>query len=239
MVGESRHIVIFGPRTADLTSLAEVESSRRERVSVTFVPTDQYVGRALLGLASAVVIDAAEQPLLAVAECARIRGRAPLLPIIFLGRGAAAEQAAARRAGATSFLVRPLDSSRIARCLESVPASPGRSVQGTRRIALCNDVVLDLDARQLFIQNEGRRLSSSKFDLLAYFIEHAGRAIAAEELVRERLLMPSQRSRYRSVILELRGRLGPARALLCAVPGYGYRLDLSSTEAGTIATAAH
>jgi DNA-binding response OmpR family regulator len=70
-----------------------------------------------------------------------------------------------------------------------------------------------------------RALSRGKFELLSYLIQHTGRAISAEELVRAGVLAVSQRSRYRAIVLELRAHLGDARSAIRTVQGYGYRFE--------------
>jgi DNA-binding response OmpR family regulator len=232
MSTESVNVVVFGSRTADM---AELESWRHEPLSVSWVPMDQSVGAPELGSAALLIVDAAEQPLVAVAECARVRARAPALPIAYLGRGLEAEEiAAARRAGATFLLSRPLRSRELLVCIQKVHAgrrSLRLSGDVPGRTALGDAVTLDRDSRQLFVHGRYQRLSASKFDLLCYFVQHSGRAIAATELVQRGLLRPSQRARFRSVIRELRSSIGPARTLLQTVPGYGYRLDLPPPSA--------
>jgi DNA-binding response OmpR family regulator len=78
-------------------------------------------------------------------------------------------------------------------------------------------------ARRVWIDSHEVRLSSQKFDLLCYFLDHAGEAINASQLVKANVLRPSQGMRYKNLISELRAALKRLCALFEAVPGYGYR----------------
>lgn len=92
-------------------------------------------------------------------------------------------------------------------------------------VALNESVALDLDRRCLWFGRIERPLTKAKFDLLEYLVQHSGRAVSADELVRAGVFVPSQRMRYRAIALELRNKLGEARSIIRTVPGYGYRCE--------------
>jgi len=96
-----------------------------------------------------------------------------------------------------------------------------------KSVALGTGVFVDRSRRTLHIDGHEQGLSAQKFDLLCYLIDHEGTAVRAIELVRCGILRPSQAQRFKGLIQELRARLGSYRDRLRAVPGYGYRLDLS------------
>jgi len=172
------------------------------------------------------VIDAEREPLFAVAECGRLRRELPSLPIALLGPHDPKLSSAGLRAGARWYF-----------CLENAASPPWQTLQSTLSVPrsttdlpvlqkLGPTAELDRSARVLFIDGEPRTLTAAKFDLLCYFLDHAGRAVSARELVAQGLLLPTQVARFRCVVRELRNYLGSARNLIRAVTGYGYRLDV-------------
>lgn len=168
----------------------------------------------------AVVIVASRSAVpLAIAECARIRAEHGRLPIFFSVSAASARRAALR-AGATEFFLLDDALPELANRLQRIEPN-GKSVPSA-------PVHLRLDrvARRLWLDGREVQLSCQKFELLRYFIDHAGQAVSARQLVHEGLLLPSQSKRYKGLIHELRARLGSAGPLLRSLPGYGYRLEL-------------
>jgi DNA-binding response OmpR family regulator len=174
------------------------------------------------------VIDAGREPLLAVAECGRLRLGLPKLPIALVGPHDPKLESAGLRAGAGWYF-----------CLDSATSPPWETLQwalsSTRRNTgapanqkLCPNVEVDRSARVLYIDGEQRTPTAAKFDLLCYFLDHAGQAVSARELVAQGLLLPTQVARFRCIIHELRHYLGAAGNLVRPVSGYGYRLDIQS-----------
>ena len=173
------------------------------------------------------VIDAAREPLLAIAECGRLRREMPSLPIALSGPHDPTLERAGLRAGARWYF-----------SLEDAASLPWEALQSilstirptTRRPPVLEKLgptaELDRSARVLFIDGEPRTLSAAKFNLLCYFLDHAGRAVSARELVTRGILLPTQVARFRCVVRELRNHLGSARNLISPVSGYGYRLDV-------------
>ncbi|HEY3498520.1 MAG TPA: hypothetical protein VGK73_27705 [Polyangiaceae bacterium] len=172
----------------------------------------------------AVAIGVEERPLLSLAECGRLRAALPHFPLALLGPFDAELEAAAERAGVL-FMPCPTG--------ESAWHGLG-ALMTARRLELRSEgetwisprLRLDRTARVLYVDGEKRTLTAAKFDLFAYLVDHAGRAVPARELVERGLLLPSQASRYKGLIAELRQHLGIERDCIRAVPGYGYRLDL-------------
>jgi DNA-binding response OmpR family regulator len=175
------------------------------------------------------VIDAGREPLLAVAECGRLRLGLPRLRIALVGPHDPKLERAGLRAGASWYF-----------CLENTASSPPWEalrcavslVPSTSRPSAIQKLgptaELDRSARVLYIDGERRTPPAAKFDLLCYFLDHAGQAVSARELVAHGLLLPTQVARFRCVIRELRHYLGSAANLIRPVSGYGYRLDTAS-----------
>jgi DNA-binding response OmpR family regulator len=185
---------------------------------------EEPVEAAELRKLDAIVIATAECPLLALAECARVRGLLPDLPVALLGRQGGELEAAAARAGAVFLPSAPAE--RGFRALLDQLAARRSAALGANRVWVSERLCLDRTRRVLYLDGQERTLSAAKFDLFSYLFDNAGRAVSARELVQRGLLLPSQASRYKGLIAELRAHLGGERACIRAVPGYGYRLEL-------------
>jgi two-component system, OmpR family, KDP operon response regulator KdpE len=184
--------------------------------------------------ASLVVIDAQGDALDAVVQVARIRTAHASVPIVLLGPLSEEYDTfskAAVRSGANAVLKRPVDRHALFEALRrlSVPTRKSAPLRGC--IALSASCILDLEGRCLRVGRVERPLTKAKFDLLAYLVQHSGRAVSAEELVRAGIFSPSQRARCRAIMLELREKLGEAKSVIRTVPGYGYRFDPFVAEA--------
>lgn len=196
------------------------EWAAAQQTLLRFLPFESPPGPSAVGGLDLLVIDAALEPLLAVAECARLRGLAPALQLSLLG--AACElRAAAERAGA-GFLRRPAPGKIPWRALARALASTRSITDGAELI--CEGFSIDRRARLVRVWGRERVLSSAKFELLCYLVDHAGRAVGARELVQRGILLQSQAARYKCVMFELRAQLGSASRCIRAVPGHGYRL---------------
>lgn len=166
-----------------------------------------------------------EHPILAIAECGRIRGALPHLRLIVLGLACEELRSAAARAGAT-FL--PFSTGGSEWPWDALAELLFRPLHAPQLASLGSGLAVDRRAREVLVDGEHRRLTAIKFDILCYFLDNIGRAIPADELVRKGILLASQRSRYKCIVFELRRSLGSAADLIRVVPGYGYRMDASA-----------
>jgi|SRR5688572_4921399 DNA-binding winged helix-turn-helix (wHTH) protein len=225
MAGESARIGLIGGSPLDRVSLetwCAVNSA-----TCTARPLHSTPDRAWLESLDLLVVAADDRPLLALAECARVTSLHPEPAVALLGDSGPELSRAVERLQGVRLLSRT-ESGEIpwGQLVQALgPAGAGRSHVTVRRglAAIHERVTLDRDARTLYVAGREQRLSSAKFELLCYLLDNAGRAISAAELVRRRLLLPSQARRYRGLVQELRASLGPARDCIVAVPGYGYR----------------
>lgn len=178
-------------------------------------------------LARLIIVDGTAELVMAVAECGRLRLAAR--PMVLIANDALAVQAPALRAGAKTVLQSPVSRRHLERCMteHSLRGAPGSGPRpATRGRFLAPGVILNRDARTLWVDGNEVTLSAQKFDLLCYLVDRTGAAVCAADLVREGLLRPSQAQRYKGLIQELKRHLKSARDMIRAVPGYGYRLDL-------------
>lgn len=191
-------------------------------------PTELQRLKSVVGI----IVDGCTDSHLAVAECARVGSlRVP----IGLLTSRPLETSALARAGVRAWLIPPCSAPEMQGFFASLYAtetSKSGTILAVRpRMHLAPEVELDRTRRTLFVKGREEALPAQKFDLLCYLVDHAGVAVTAAELVQRGLLRPSQAFRLKGLVQELRGRLGPARTLLKAVSGYGYRFDLAPLDA--------
>jgi DNA-binding response OmpR family regulator len=222
MFTSARRIALIG--VAPRAGAAFERWCAEEAFSTCWLPLEPAPDVAKLREVDAAVIGAEERPLLSLAECGRLRSALPGLAVALVGPPRAELEEAVLRAGAR-FIVhsQALPAPRDA-LADLVTAR--RATLETSQTWVSARLCIDRTARLLYLDGERRSLSSAKFDLFAYLLDNAGRAVSAHELVHKGLLLPSQASRYKGLIAELRQRLGAERDCIRAVPGYGYRLDL-------------
>jgi DNA-binding response OmpR family regulator len=193
-------------------------------VQIRHVPLEPPCELGWVRSATAIVVDAGADALLGVAECARLRDAAR--PVVLIAPDAAVLQPVARRLGVAALLQSPVSLVDLECCLASLDSLQS----GTFPVAevsteATRTVVINRARRTLRVDGREYTISVQKFDLLCYLVDKAGIAVRAADLVRDGLLRPAQAQRYKGLIGELRAHLGPARDLICAVPGYGYRFD--------------
>jgi len=214
-------VVVLGPESVEVT---ELRAWGRERgVRVVCGPLEN-ARNFDVDAADLVVLDALENPALAIAECAFFHRARPILPLLFLSPIGPELESAALRAGATVYLARPLAAARLRRYADRF-AVGGFAPRSPAGVLVDDGVVLDLEGRRLFVDGCERPLTPDTFALLQYFVEHPGRAIAARELLRNGIFAAGQGQRYRAAVFELRRRLGKAARTINVVRGYGYRYD--------------
>ena len=108
--------------------------------------------------------------------------------------------------------------------IKAVSERNRRSVHSTFRY---EDLVVDFDARDVFIDNERVNMTPRELDLLIYFIEHKNMA-----LDRDKILSAVWDDYYgdeRTVdthVKMLRKSLGKYRDLIKTVRGMGYKLEI-------------
>jgi DNA-binding response OmpR family regulator len=208
--------------------LALAAWARARGLPVRRLASDADVEHSTHERASFVMLDAASDPLGAVAQCACIRARWPESPMLVLGPGRGEQERfreAAMRFGATVLLERPVAEALLLAAFETCVRAQHQRGATPRFVSLGGAYTLDLEGRCLRVGDVEQALTKGKFDLLAYLIGHPGQAVAADDLVRAGVLARSQISRYRAIVQELRSKLGAAGASIRTVPGYGYRFD--------------
>jgi DNA-binding response OmpR family regulator len=225
-VTPGNRIGLMGLGDADRKALLDW-ATERALLTVSFA-LDIEAAEETLGSLDLLVIDAEREPLLSIAECGRLMRTLPSLPIALVGPGDPKLESAALRAGARWYFSRERGGAHHWEVLHPALSFRRSPVRPPTLQRLCRTVEIDRAARVLYVGGERRTPSATKFDLLLYLLDRAGRAVSARELVAQGLLLPTQVERFRGIIRELRRYLGPAGDLIRPVTGYGYRLDLEA-----------
>ena len=113
---------------------------------------------------------------------AEIRAARPQLPVIVLtALGETDDRVRGLDAGASDYVVKPFSVAELAARIRAQLRSL-ESAQSTRLRA--GTVELDLLTRKVTVAGRQVHLSTTEFQLLAYFIQNAGRVVSREQLLR-------------------------------------------------------
>jgi DNA-binding response OmpR family regulator len=112
-----------------------------------------------------------------------IRDRQPSTPVILLtARGGVEDRVAGLDAGATDYMVKPFAYAELS---ARVRAHLRTAEQGQTPTLSAGDIELNLVTRQAHRAGEPVQLTSKEFDLLAFFMRHAGHVLTRERLLRD------------------------------------------------------
>ena len=126
--------------------------------------------------------------------------------------------------GIDDYVTKPFSPKELMARIKAVSERNRRSVHSTFRY---ENLVVDFDARDVFIDNERVNMTPRELDLLIYFIEHKNMA-----LDRDKILSAVWDDYYgdeRTVdthVKMLRKSLGKYRDLIKTVRGMGYKLEI-------------
>ncbi|GAA1026258.1 response regulator transcription factor [Virgisporangium ochraceum] len=153
-----------------------------------------------------------------VALCRRFRERGAVGIVVLTARDGEPDRAAALRAGADDYLVKPVDVATLRARLDAVARRPSRPpVVGAVRV--------DPHTREAFVDGVPVGLTGTEFQLLALLLAEPGAVVTRERLLAE-VWPTGRRVRFRTLdthVAALRAQLGD-RVALDTVRGVGYRL---------------
>jgi DNA-binding response OmpR family regulator len=113
---------------------------------------------------------------------ADLRARKPRLPVIALtARGELDDRVAGLDAGATDYVVKPFS---LAELAARIRAQLRFATDAQTMTLRGGDIELDLIRREVRQAGELVRLSTTEFELLAYLLEHGGRVLSREQILR-------------------------------------------------------
>jgi len=189
--------------------------------------TDGAMGakKALEGLFDAIVLDLMlpEQTGFSILE--KLRGHTSAPVLVLTARSELPDRLRSFELGAVDFLAKPFWMEELVARLR---AHLRISVEAPKRIVVWEDASLDLDGRTITVAGSQVTLTRHEFDVLAYLVERAGRAISRDQLA-EHALAPDGQRDARTVdthIARIRKKLGPgAGARIVTVWGIVYRFE--------------
>jgi DNA-binding response OmpR family regulator len=111
-----------------------------------------------------------------------IREQKPTLPVIVLtARDAVEDKVAGLDSGATDYVTKPFSFDELTARIRAHLRDPGQQREPTRLDAV--GIHVDLLSREVTLGKELVHLSSREFDLLVYFMRHAGEVLSREQIL--------------------------------------------------------
>ena len=160
--------------------------------------------------------------------CRRLKKEKPELPIIMItARGSEMDKVGGLDLGADDYLTKPFSIPELLARIRAVLRRSKPDQNALEKYSFGN-VILDFRKFQAFINNAEIKLSSRKFALLKYLIQHEGEVIHRHELLNEVWgynVTPTTRT-VDNYILDLRKKLeeDPAKPKhILSVRGVGYK----------------
>jgi DNA-binding response OmpR family regulator len=111
-----------------------------------------------------------------------IRESKPALPVIVLtARDAVEDKVAGLDAGATDYVTKPFSFDELTARIRAHLRGPEQAREATELEAV--GIHVDLLSREVTLGKEATHLSSREFDLLVFFMRHAGEVLSREEIL--------------------------------------------------------
>ena len=177
-----------------------------------------------------VLLDMVLPGLSGVDICIWIRARSDVPIIVLSARSEEELKVAALDAGADDYVTKPFGQEEL---LARVRAFLRRSYAPTdvpdTKIQI-DDLLIDLEARRVFIGDEDLHLTRTEYAILAELAQHADAIVTHNELI-TKVWGPEYRGSnhyLHNYLGRLRKKLGSYSDLLETVPGMGYNLHTSS-----------
>lgn len=136
--------------------------------------------------ADAVVLDLGLPDLDGVEVCRRIRRRAPQARVLMLtARTTEADVVVGLDAGADDYVTKPFRLAELLARLRALLRRGSDSGQQERSLLVAQDVRVDPGARRAWAGDRELELTPKEFDVLRLLVEHAGRVVPRDQLLRD------------------------------------------------------
>ena len=224
--GVSESILVIEDELAIVDFL---ERGLRAEGFVVDAATDGIAGtrRALLDNVDLVVLDMMLPGRSGAELLMTLREARPTLPVIVLtARGELEDRVAGLNAGAVDYLVKPFA---MAELVARIRAQLRVASQAPTTTARCGDIELELMTREVRRGEVPIHLSTTEFELLAYFVRNRGRVLSRAELLGA--VWGYEHDPVTNVVdtyvayLRRKLRQSGQRAPIVTVRSVGYRLD--------------
>ena len=162
----------------------------------------------------------------------RLRQQGIALPVLILtARGSVADRVEGLRAGADDYLVKPFATEELVARLQALLRRPGEILG--RRLEVGN-LALDVESRQIFVDNRPESFSAREVDILELLMRRAGRVVQ-RGYVEDHLFgleAPVGSNAIEVAIHRLRKHLQMlgVKAVVHTVKGVGYFITATSQE---------
>jgi two-component system, OmpR family, KDP operon response regulator KdpE len=159
----------------------------------------------------------------------QLRGWSQTPVIIISARGRELDKVAALDAGADDYLTKPFSVGELQARLRAVLRRRTAQSAGDSPIYTVGELSVDLVSRNVKLADKEIHLTPNEYRMLAYLIQHAGRVVTHQQLLKE-IWGPdsTQETHYlRVYVNQLRQKIEPTPTqpkYLLTEPGVGYRL---------------
>lgn len=146
---------------------------------------DSGLERALAGEVDLILLDIGLPRKSGFEVCRRIREAGWQMPILMLtARGQVVDKVVGLKTGADDYVTKPFDTMELLARIEALlrRAAPTRAIEEIYRFG---DVELDAKRSQVRRGGEAVSLSMREFELLKYLVDHRGRVVSRDELLRD------------------------------------------------------
>ena len=162
-----------------------VAALRSSGYDVTRVSSGQQALANATGV-DAVVLDLGLPDLDGVEVCRRLRRRAPQARVLMLtARTTEADVVVGLDAGADDYVTKPFRLAELLARLRALLRRGGDSGLPERSLVHAQDVRIDPAARRAWRGDEELELTPKEFEVLRLLVEHAGRVVSREQLLRD------------------------------------------------------
>ena len=152
------------------------------------------------------------------------------IPVIILSvRNTEDDIVALLNAGADDYMIKPFNTGELIARIRV--ALRHRNPEPAEQIFSVGSLTVDLGSREVRVEGKETKLTPTEYALLRLFIQHAGKVLTHQQILRE-VWGPNMQEEYnylRVYITQLRKKIetNPARPqLLLTEPGVGYRLKI-------------
>ncbi len=153
--------------------------------TVTRVSSGQQALASAAGV-DAVVLDLGLPDLDGVEVCRRLRRRAPQARVLMLtARTTEADVVVGLDAGADDYVTKPFRLAELLARLRALLRRGNETAPPERSVLVAQDVRVDPAARRAWRANEELELTPKEFEVLRLLVEHAGRVVSREQLLRD------------------------------------------------------
>ena len=146
---------------------------------------DSGLDRALAGGVDLILLDVGLPKKSGFEVCRRLREAGDQSPILMLtARGQVVDKVVGLKTGADDYVTKPFDAMELLARIEALLRRSGAG-PASQEIVKFGEVELDVKKGQVRRDGEVVALSMREFELLKYLVDHRGRVVSRDELLRE------------------------------------------------------